>query len=181
MRVALALAGSALAVAGPAAAAPPDVIRTGGPSRPPDAKVAVVATARNLAGKSFRVLDATGATVLRGKLTRAPGSRAPWKRAALADFAAVSAPGSYRIAIGRLRSRPWVVDDDAPSLGPANRRVSISHSTNMNVRGHMNPFDNGDPSWHAAALARAATASPPIQATIFLPVPPRPAPAAGRA
>src|SRR4051794_35333499 len=98
-----------------ASAAPPDVIRTGGPSRPPDAKVAVVATARNLAGRSFRVLDAAGATVLRGKLTRAPGARAPWRRAALADLSAVSAPGSYRVAVGRLRSRPWVVDDDAPA------------------------------------------------------------------
>jgi endoglucanase len=98
-----------------ASATPPDVIRAGGPSRPPDAKVAVVATARNLAGKSFRVVDASGATVLRGRLKGATGSRAPWKRAALADLSAVSAPGSYRVAVGRLRSRPWVVADDAPS------------------------------------------------------------------
>ena len=98
-----------------AAAAPPDVIRTGGPSRPPDAKVAVVATAKPTAGKRFRVLDSVGATVLSGKLTRAPGKATPWKRATLADLSAVTAPGTYRVVAGKLRSRPWVVADDAAS------------------------------------------------------------------
>src|SRR5215208_6778006 len=115
MRI-LAAAGLAVAIApAVASAAPPDVIRTGGPSRPADAKVAVVASARNLAGRQFRVLDGSGATVLRGKLRRAPGARAPWKRAALADLSAITAPGSYRVAVGRLRSRAWVVADDAPA------------------------------------------------------------------
>jgi hypothetical protein len=95
------------------AASPPSVIRTGGPSAPGDTKVAIVASAGNLAGKRFRVLDASGAVVLSGKLGRAPGRAAPWKRAATADLSAVGTPGTYRVAVGRLRSRPWVVDDAA--------------------------------------------------------------------
>ncbi|HET9025768.1 MAG TPA: glycoside hydrolase family 9 protein [Burkholderiaceae bacterium] len=110
MRVALASAALALTAA-PATAAPPSVIRTGGPSAPGDAKVAIVASAQSLAGKRFRVLDASGAVVLSGKLVRAPGVAAPWRRAAQADLSAVTTPGSYRIAVGRLRSRPWVVDE----------------------------------------------------------------------
>src|SRR3954451_10103587 len=115
MRAGLVAAACLAVCAGPASAAPPDVIRTGGPSRPADSKLAVVASGRDLVGKSFRVLDDAGRAVLSGKLTRASGSRAPWKRAAVADLSAVAAPGSYRVAVGRLRSRPWVVDDDAPS------------------------------------------------------------------
>jgi hypothetical protein len=97
----------------PASAAPPDVIRTGGPSRPADAKVAVVASGKALAGKRFRVTTAGGKAVLSGKLTRAPGNSVPWRHAALADLSAITAPGAYRVVIGRLRSRPWVVDDRA--------------------------------------------------------------------
>src|SRR4051794_13187553 len=115
MRAGLAIAACMAACSAQAVAAPPSVIRTGGPSRPGDAKVAVVASAQNLAGKRFRVLDASGKQVLSGKLTQASGSRAPWRRAALADFSAVRAPGSYRLAVGRLRSRPWIVADDAVS------------------------------------------------------------------
>src|SRR3954451_20243628 len=74
---------------------PPDVIRTGGPSRPVDSKVAIVATARNMVGKTFRVLDASGQTVLTAKVTRVPGTASPWKHAAQADLSAVTAPGSY--------------------------------------------------------------------------------------
>src|SRR3954451_10921373 len=115
MRAGLVAAACLAVCAGPASAAPPDVIRTGGPSRPADSKLAVVASGRDLVGKSFRVLDDAGRAVLSGKLTRASGSRAPWKRAAVADLSAVAAPGSYRVAVGRLHSRPWVVADDAPS------------------------------------------------------------------
>jgi hypothetical protein len=97
----------------PASAAPPDVIRTGGPSRPADAKFAVVASGKALAGKRFRVTTAGGKAVLSGKLTRAPGNSVPWRHAALADLSAITAPGAYRVVIGRLRSRPWVVDDRA--------------------------------------------------------------------
>jgi hypothetical protein len=121
MRIALAVAVSALMAApGSAlAAAPPDVIRTGGPSRPGDAKIAVVATARSLAGRQFRVLAPSGALVLRGKLVRARGTASPWRRAATADLTAITAPGDYTVAVGRLRSRPWQVADDAPQAAIA--------------------------------------------------------------
>src|SRR4051812_38443362 len=115
MRIVLALAASvvtvALASAAGASAAPrpPDVIRTGGPSRPADAKVAIVATTRSLSGKRFRVLDATGRAVYAGTLTRAPGTAQPWKHAAQADLTTVKTPGAYRIKVGRLQSRPWVI------------------------------------------------------------------------
>ena len=89
------------------------MIRTGGPSRPADTKVAVVATSGSMVGKRFRVLAADGRTVLTAKVTRAPGKPAPWKRAGLADLSSVTAPGSYTVRLGRLRSRPWVIADDA--------------------------------------------------------------------
>jgi hypothetical protein len=98
-------------IAAPAAAQPPDVIRVGGPSAPRDAKVAVVATARPQS--RFRVLDVNGRVVLSGKLKRARGTHAPWKRAALADLSSIATPGSYVVRVGRLSSRPWVVADDA--------------------------------------------------------------------
>jgi hypothetical protein len=113
MRMLVAALVAAACAAGPASAAPPDVIRTGGPSRPADAKVAVVASGKALAGKRFRVTAASGKTVLSGKLTRAPGKSVPWRHAALADLSAITAPGAYRVVTGRLRSRPWVVDDRA--------------------------------------------------------------------
>src|SRR4051794_7876639 len=95
-----------------AAPAPPDEIRTRGPSRPTDAKVAIVATARQMTGKRFRVVDtASGRAVLSGQLRRAAGVRAPWRNATTADLSTIATPGSYRITVGRLRSRPWVVDE----------------------------------------------------------------------
>src|SRR3954447_19172606 len=109
MRAGLAAAACVAVCSGPASAAPPDVIRTGGPSRPADSKVAVVATARNMVGRRFRVIAADGQTVLTARVTRAPGVHTPWRRAGLADLSAVTAPGSYAVALGRLRSRPWVV------------------------------------------------------------------------
>lgn len=118
MRLAFALVASAV-LAAPASAAPPDVIRTGGPSRPADAKIAIVATTKSLTGKRFRVVDATGHVVETGKLARAPGTATPWKHAAQADLSAITAPGAYVVAVGRLRSRPWVVADDAPQAAIA--------------------------------------------------------------
>lgn len=104
----------ALACAGPAAAAP-SVIRTGGPSSPGDPKVAVVAGAAPLAGRSFSVVAASGRTVLRGRLRRAPGTSAPWRFAATADLSAVRAPGRYRVRAAGLTSRPWTVSARARS------------------------------------------------------------------
>ena len=90
--------------AGGAAGRDPD----GGPSAPADAKVAIVGSAANLAGKRFEVLRGRR-VVLRGRLRRAPGTPAPWRRAFRADLTALTAAGRYVVRVGALRSRPWVV------------------------------------------------------------------------
>ena len=83
------------------------MIRTGGPSAPEDAKVAIVATDRDLTGKRFRV---TGpGSGLGGKLRPASGFAGPWKRAYAVDLSAASRPGAYRVRVDGERSRPWVV------------------------------------------------------------------------
>jgi endoglucanase len=98
---------SAGALASPAAATP-TVIRIGGPSAPNDAKVAVVASERNLRGQRFTVTEGNR-TVLRGRLQPAAGKSGPWSHAFRADISALHDPGSYRVHAGGLRSRPWVV------------------------------------------------------------------------
>ena len=100
-----------LVAAAPAATAkaPPTRIRVGGPSAPDESKVAIVGSDRDLAGHRFSVLDAGGDRVLRGRLRRAPGRPAPWRRAYRADLSRVRLPGRYRVRIGGQRSRPWVV------------------------------------------------------------------------
>jgi endoglucanase len=104
-----------LACAAPAAAAPPSVIRTGGPSGPGDPKVAVAAAGAPLAGRAFTVASASGRTVLRGKLRRAKGSAAPWRFAATADLSAVKAPGRYRVRAAGMTSARWTVGAGARS------------------------------------------------------------------
>lgn len=102
-------------LAASASAAPPDVIRTGGPSDPHDAKVAVVATSANVVGDRFAVADARGHVVLRGRLRRARGSASPWRHAALADLSRVTRPGRYRVRAAAEASRTWIVDSRAKS------------------------------------------------------------------
>jgi endoglucanase len=113
-------AGAALAAtAGPAVAAPADVIRVGGPSDPADAKRAIVLSAATRAGAPFTVADASGRIVLRGRLAAASGSARPWRKAAVADLTAVRTPGSYLVRAGGLRAaRRWVVT----AAGAAARR-----------------------------------------------------------
>jgi endoglucanase len=103
----LALLSLALAIAaGPVEGAAAVAIRTGGPSAPDEAKVAIVVGGSALAGSRFEVLRA-GRTVMRGRLLAAAGSAAPWPRAYRADLTRLHRPGSYRVeAAGRL-SRPW--------------------------------------------------------------------------
>jgi hypothetical protein len=96
-------------VTGSAAAAPPDAIRVGGPSGPADAKVAVVGSSSAL--KRFEVLKGRR-VVLRGRLRKARGIPAPWRRAFTADLTRLTTPGRYVVRVGRLRSRPWVVRAD---------------------------------------------------------------------
>jgi endoglucanase len=98
-----------------APAAPPNVIRTGGPSGAGDSKIAVVAASRPLSGKRFSVVDSAGRTVARGRLRKAPGSPRPWRYAATADLSAVASPGRYRVKAIGLTSRRWVVDPGARS------------------------------------------------------------------
>ena len=45
-----------------------------------------------------------------GGLKRAPGKPDPWRHAYAADLSAIARPGSYRVVVGQLRSRPWRVD-----------------------------------------------------------------------
>jgi hypothetical protein len=91
------------------AAALATTIAVGGPSAPGDAKVAIVASNRSLAGHRFRVLDAKGRVVLRGRLRTAAGDPAPWRHAARADFSRVKKPGTYRVKSRGAKSRGWRV------------------------------------------------------------------------
>ena len=109
MAFAVALALSAV-LSGPASAAPPDAIRTGGPSGPHDPKLAVVATSTNVAGHRFRVVNGSGRTVLRGRLRKARGSSSPWRFASTADLSGIAKAGRYRVLAAGRRSRPWIVD-----------------------------------------------------------------------
>src|SRR3954451_23616407 len=101
------------ATATTAFAAPPDAIRSGGPSAPGDSKVVLVGASRSQAGKPFTVVDAKGKRVLRGTLKKATGSPQPWATAASGDWSKVTKPGTYRVKAGKLTSRPWVVRADA--------------------------------------------------------------------
>ncbi|HEX6117087.1 MAG TPA: glycoside hydrolase family 9 protein [Solirubrobacterales bacterium] len=83
------------------------MVRTGGPSAPGDAKVAIVASDRNLGGERFQVSGPGRG--LGGKLRPANGFSGPWKHAYAADLSAASAPGAYRVSAGGERSKPWRV------------------------------------------------------------------------
>jgi endoglucanase len=112
--VALALALTlALAVTGPAGATePPVALRVPQVVAADAAKTAVLGAATSRVGDPFVVVDGTGQTVLSGTLEEAPGDPAPWSHAALADFSAVAAPGSYRVVVGAVESAPVRVEAD---------------------------------------------------------------------
>ncbi len=107
------VAGALLA---PEAGAVKAQIRVGGPSAPGEPMVAIVGSDSNLAGKRYVVRQVGGKVVNRGKLTKAPGKPAPWKHAYAANLGELG-PGSYRVAAGRLGSRPWTVSETG--AGPA--------------------------------------------------------------
>ncbi|MFN8151367.1 MAG: glycoside hydrolase family 9 protein [Solirubrobacterales bacterium] len=115
--LAIAAGAAALTAAGAAHAAPAPRIQVGGPSSPSEPKVAIVGGPRSLKGDRFKVRDATGRVVLRGRLRRAPGTPAPWDHAYRADLSRVTEPGRYRVRVGKLTSRPWTVTDGAESAG----------------------------------------------------------------
>jgi hypothetical protein len=115
---AAALALVALATAWACAGAPAaTVIRVGGPSAPSESKVAIIGSDRNLAGDRFKVFEAGGPEVARGRLRRAPGRPAPFEHAYRADWGSVSAPGTYRIKVGNSFSRSWRVTESAVQHG----------------------------------------------------------------
>lgn len=106
---ALSLVAPALVAVEPAGAAgPPTVLRTGGPSAPGDAKIAVLGSNTSHAGEAFTVSDANNHVVYTGTL-QAAANPAPWADAALANFSAVTTPGQYRIKAGGKRSQVWEV------------------------------------------------------------------------
>ncbi|HEV7481956.1 MAG TPA: glycoside hydrolase family 9 protein [Solirubrobacterales bacterium] len=88
--------------------APANVIRTGGPSGPGDAKVAIVAGPSSLAGSTFRVYRGKK-LVLRGHLRRGPHASAPWPATFRANLSRLRAPGRYTVRAAGRKSRPWLV------------------------------------------------------------------------
>ena len=82
----------------------PDVLRTGGPSAPGDAKVAVFAVTIAQTGVSFDVLNASNAVVYSAPLVKKT-KPSPWKFVYHADWSSVTAPGTYRST--HLATRIW--------------------------------------------------------------------------
>jgi endoglucanase len=80
--------------------------------RPGDAKVATVANLPDGAARTFRVL-ANNDQVFAGELSAAVSDAASGDSVAQADFSAVTAPGTYRLAVGELSSDPIAVAGDA--------------------------------------------------------------------
>ena len=97
-------------ISGNVAAAPlPDVIRTGGPSYPKDAKVAVLVSKRSYIGVPFTITNEHGIKVFTGHLNKAAHPE-PWAFAATADFSSLTQPGQHRVHVKGLVSRPWRVN-----------------------------------------------------------------------
>ena len=113
---ALAVCAAALAIAPAAATAAgvKDAIRVGPLVAPSDTHVAIVGSQERMVGRSFKVVRGKQ-VVARGKLKKAKGSPSPWKRGARADLSAVDEPGTYRVAVGKLRSKPFTVAPGAAS------------------------------------------------------------------
>ena len=91
-----------------------DAIRVGPLVGPADTHVAIIGSQDRLVGRSFKVVRGKQ-VVARGKLKKAKGSPSPWKRGARADLSGVDEPGTYRVLVGRLRSRPFTVAPGAAS------------------------------------------------------------------
>jgi hypothetical protein len=103
------MVGAYAAILAAAAGVPQTVVRTGGPSAPSDAKVAIVASQKPLAGRRFSVVAANDAIVLRGRLRVVKGDSDPWRHAAAADWSRVRNPGHYQVQVGKTFSRTWAV------------------------------------------------------------------------
>jgi endoglucanase len=132
------VAATALAIAAPVHAAAPSEIRTGGPSAPRDAKVAIVGTDRDLASSRYLVVGTGGTVVSTGTLHRVPGTPAPWTHAYAAPLTGATAAGSYRVVVPALgeMSRPWVVRP----AGSSDAIPTILKFFAWNADGRASPF-----------------------------------------
>ncbi len=110
---------AALAVVPAAAHALPTTIRVGGPSGASDAKIAIVASDRRLAGRPFEVTR-HGHVAFTGHLRVARGSPAPWRHAYRADLSEIRGPGRYVVHAGGIASRAWRV-----RLGGSGRLIPL--------------------------------------------------------
>ena len=147
---ALALALLALAPAGAGAKV---VIRSGMTSASSESRIAIVGSDRKLGGRAFQVLR-DDAVVDRGRLRRAPGDPAPFEYAYRADWSAVTEPGAYRIRVGRVVSRPWIVADGGASAAIA----AILGYFNANRDGAEASATHGPAHLHDAVVHPAAFA-----------------------
>lgn len=114
--LALLLAGTLVTAAPTSATArragPPDRFRAPQVVAAEAPKTAVLGSAQGAVGDPFSVVDAEGAEVLTGVLEEVDGTPAPWGHAALADFTAVTEPGTYRLVAGDVTSPVVTVEDD---------------------------------------------------------------------
>lgn len=92
----------------------PDVLRTGGPSNPNDAKIAILVSEKSYDGKPFEVVDENNNIVYKGKLNQA-NKPTPWQYAATADLSDLKKTGRYTIQVETLKSRIWEINDNANS------------------------------------------------------------------
>jgi len=76
-------------------------------------KIASVANLPAGTSQTFRVLNQANADILTGTLTSAQPDQASGDHIAQADFSAVTAPGTYTLVVGDLRSDPIVIAPDA--------------------------------------------------------------------
>ena len=117
--IALGLTGALLAAA-PAAARPAPQVRVDQLGYAPgEAKIAYLLAPRALRNARFRVTDAAGKTVFRGRVGR---SRGRWNRRYRAvqslDLSALRTPGRYRVRVRRARSPRFRIADPAALLRP---------------------------------------------------------------
>ena len=106
--------------ASPAAARPAPQVRVDQLGYAPgEAKVAYLLAPRALRDARFRVTNAAGRTVLRGRVGK---SRGRWNRRYRAvqplDLSALRTPGRYRVRVGRARSPRFRIAAPAALLRP---------------------------------------------------------------
>ena len=79
---------------------------------PSAAKVASVANLPETGTRTFRLVSSSGAEALSGTLSAAALDAASGDQILLADFSSVSAPGTYHLEAGGLKSDPFTISPD---------------------------------------------------------------------